>query len=81
MYVRPSSVSSLGRDNSRFQDVCSYNVDAHNLVTVVMKERDLDIQELMNYVGEWHRSLVDTFVSHCSDFPAGDWSSTIDDDV
>lgn len=69
------------------QDICSYNVeqargdDQHNLITVIMKERGLDVQGAMDSLGAWHRELVSDFVGAMIDLTTGIWSLEVDEEL
>ncbi|KAJ7651000.1 terpenoid synthase [Roridomyces roridus] len=64
--VRLSDLSTDGIIISN--DLCSYNVeqargdDNHNLVTVVMNQYRMDVQDAMDWIGELHGKMVDEFM-------------------
>lgn len=66
------------------QDVCSYNVeqargdDDHNLITVIMKERGLDVQGAMDNLGTWHHERVTRFVAKFDNLPSGSWAPEVE---
>ncbi|KAJ7650985.1 terpenoid synthase [Roridomyces roridus] len=49
-------------------DLCSYNVeqargdDEHNLVTIVMNQYRMDVQDAMNWIGDLHGKIVEEFM-------------------
>ncbi|THU78335.1 terpenoid synthase [Dendrothele bispora CBS 962.96] len=63
-------------------DICSYNVeqaqgdDLHNLVTIVMNQYDLDLPEAMKWIGEFHDSIAEKFLSTYKNLP--DWGPYVD---
>ncbi|KAJ7049042.1 terpenoid synthase [Mycena amicta] len=56
-------------------DLCSYNVeqargdDGHNLVTIVMHQYDLDVQQAMDWIGHLHDQIVDDFLQAFQELP------------
>ncbi|KAJ7650918.1 terpenoid synthase [Roridomyces roridus] len=56
-------------------DLCSYNVeqakgdDGHNLVTIVMNQYRMDVQDAMNWIGDLHDKIVDEFMVTWRSFP------------
>ncbi|KAJ6545150.1 terpenoid synthase, partial [Mycena capillaripes] len=56
-------------------DLYSYNVeqsrgdDAHNIITVAMKEKSLNVQQAVDRVGEQYRRLSQTFCQDMRDLP------------
>lgn len=66
------------------KDIFSYNVeqsrgDTHNMITVVMRERGLDLQGAINFVGELCRDSIDRFEHDRDTLPS--WGPEIDRDV
>ena len=67
------------------QDIYSYNVeqargdDLHNMVTVIMRERDVDVQGAMDYIGVLHDRLVKSFLLAKDRLPS--WGEPIDSQV
>ncbi|KAL7282972.1 terpenoid synthase [Trametes coccinea BRFM310] len=63
-------------------DICSYNVeqargdDSHNIVTVVMRQFNTDIQGAMDWIARYHDRLVDQFLHHYANLPS--WGPEID---
>ena len=51
--------NDAGRVNNRQ----SRGEEAHNLVTVVMKELAVPVQEAFDWIGRYHDGLVDRFLS------------------
>lgn len=65
-------------------DIFSYNVeqsrgDTHNMITVVMRERGLDLPGAINFVGELCRDSIDRFEHDRDTLPS--WGPEIDRDV
>ncbi|KZT38050.1 terpenoid synthase [Sistotremastrum suecicum HHB10207 ss-3] len=65
-------------------DIYSYNVeqargDRHNLVMVAMRERQVDVQGAMDYLGQRYHQLRDAFFDQMNDIPS--WSPQIDADI
>ncbi|KAF8160449.1 isoprenoid synthase domain-containing protein [Mycena galopus ATCC 62051] len=55
-------------------DILSFNVeqargDTHNAVIVVMRERELSIQEAMDFVGQWYQQKIEDFYTAMQDLP------------
>ncbi|KAJ7798178.1 terpenoid synthase [Mycena leptocephala] len=56
-------------------DLCSYNVeqakgdDLHNLVTVVMNQYQMGVQEAMNWISDLHDKLANDFLETWNDVP------------
>jgi hypothetical protein len=54
----------------------SYNVeqarglDDHNIVTVIVKEKALGVQEAIDYVGEMYRGIARKFIEDMKDVPS-----------
>jgi hypothetical protein len=67
------------------KDVLSYNKeqasgeDEHNLITVIMKERNVGLQEAIDYAGDFHASRVERFYELYLDIPR--WGGPVDLDV
>jgi len=84
--TRSSLTSPLAIDLiSWSNDVFSYNVDqarhnSHNIVTLVMRENDISLQDAVNYVGSLHRSTLHLFIDHINDIPRS-WGAKIDSDI
>ncbi|THU96145.1 terpenoid synthase [Dendrothele bispora CBS 962.96] len=66
-------------------DICSYNVeqaqgdDLHNLVTIVMNQYDLDLPGAMKWIGNFHDSIAEKFLSTYKNLP--DWGPVIDPQI
>ncbi|THH26436.1 hypothetical protein EUX98_g7752 [Antrodiella citrinella] len=66
-------------------DICSYNVeqargdDAHNLVTVVMRQHNKSVQGAMDWIAVLHEKLVDQFLDTLKTLPS--WGAAVDDHV
>ncbi|KAF7332895.1 Terpene cyclase [Mycena venus] len=55
-------------------DILSFNAeqargDTHNAVIVVMQERELSIQEAMDFVGQWYQQTIEEFCAAMLDLP------------
>ncbi|KAJ7071622.1 terpenoid synthase [Mycena amicta] len=56
-------------------DLCSYNIeqargdDGHNLVTVVMHQYNLDVQQAMNWIGDLHDQIASDFLQAFQELP------------
>ncbi|KAF7296929.1 Terpene cyclase [Mycena indigotica] len=67
-------------------DLCSYNVeqargdDGHNLVTIVMHQYGLDVQQAMSWIGDLHDQIVDEFLHTWHDLPRFDTSPDLEHD-
>jgi hypothetical protein len=66
-------------------DICSYNVeqargdDSHNLVTIVMKQLNLDVQDALDWIGVLHDKLAERFLSDYRRIPS--WGGPLDLEV
>ena len=70
--------------STRIQDIFSYNVeqsrgDTHNMIIVVMRERGLDLQGAVDFVGELCKQSIDRFEHDRHTVPS--WGPEIDHDV
>ncbi|THU77500.1 hypothetical protein K435DRAFT_702216, partial [Dendrothele bispora CBS 962.96] len=67
------------------QDICSYNVeqaqgdDLHNLVTIVMNQYDFDLPGAMKWIGKFHDSIAEKFLSTYKNLP--DWGPVINPQI
>ncbi|KAJ7737458.1 terpenoid synthase [Mycena maculata] len=66
-------------------DLCSYNVeqargdDGHNIITVVMVQFKLDLDAVLDWISQFHDSLVAQFLMHARDIPS--WGPVLDPQV
>lgn len=65
-------------------DIFSYNVeqskgDTHNMIPVVMNQRNLDLQSAVDFVGEMCKSAIDRFIAERANLPS--WGPEIDRQV
>ncbi|KIJ08221.1 hypothetical protein PAXINDRAFT_18633 [Paxillus involutus ATCC 200175] len=65
-------------------DLYSYHIEnskghTHNIIDAVMKEKDLDVQGAMDFVGELCKRSIDRFVEDRKKLPS--WGEKIDKDV
>ncbi|KAL4264339.1 Terpene synthase [Pleurotus pulmonarius] len=66
-------------------DICSYQVewergdDGHNLVTVVIQQFGVNVQDTMDHIGNLHDNLVDQFFDQWSRIPI--FGSQLDEEV
>ncbi|KAK3331203.1 terpenoid synthase [Apodospora peruviana] len=78
------------RDLSMFSivggnDLYSYNVERakghelHNLLTLVMHEKNLNLQSAVDWIGEWHDEIVAEFMECKANLPS--WGVEIDTQV
>lgn len=65
-------------------DLCSYNVeqargdDAHNIVTVVMNQYNLNLQQSMDWVDVYHKTLVSKFMQQIEKRNTDLWGPGVD---
>jgi hypothetical protein len=63
----------------------SYNIEqaaghgGHNIVTVVMNEKEVDLDSALNWLGEYHGQVLSKFQAQCRTLPS--WGPTVDADV
>lgn len=66
-------------------DVYSYNMEqckghsGNNIVTVLMKEKHMDLQPAADYIGEYFKVLMDRFITKKAEIPS--WGPKVDADV
>ncbi|KAF8635373.1 hypothetical protein AX15_000378 [Amanita polypyramis BW_CC] len=65
-------------------DIFSYNVeqskgDTHNMISVVMKERGLDLQSAVDFVGDMCKQSIDRFNKERAELPC--WGPDVDQEV
>ncbi|KAF4601362.1 terpene cyclase [Pleurotus pulmonarius] len=66
-------------------DICSYQIEwergdeSHNLVTVVIQQFGVNVQDAMDYIGNLHDGLVDQFFEQWSRIPV--FGNQLDEEV
>lgn len=72
-------------DFDRLQDIYSYSTEqatgqsGNNIVTVLMKENNLTLQQAADHIGVHSQQLMDDFVSAKARLPS--WGLTVDGEV
>ncbi len=51
----------------------------NNIVTVLMKEKHMDLQPAADYIGEYFKVLMDRFITKKAEIPS--WGRKVDADV
>ncbi|KAH9992251.1 terpenoid synthase [Russula compacta] len=63
-------------------DLYSYNIEqaaghgGHNVITVIMKEKDVDLEGALDWVAEYHGQVLSQFQAQCQLLPS--WGATTD---
>jgi Delta6-protoilludene synthase len=71
--------------NLDHQDMYSYNIeqaagyDSHNIITVVMNEKGVDLDGALKWVGEYHGQVLAKFQTQYRKLPS--WGPTVDPDA
>jgi len=66
-------------------DMYSYNIEqasghgGHNIVTVVMNEKEVDLDSALNWLGEYHGQVLSKFQAQSRSLPS--WGGAVDADV
>lgn len=79
LHGRSVLMASLGKDVYSYDMEQSRGIAGNNIVTVLMKERNITLQEAADYVGVHFEELMGRYISAQSRLPS--WGSSVDSEV